>query len=212
MDELKNLEGKKSINSTDSECVKVKSRQGIHAGYNSQIVVDEKAGLIVSSDVVAESNDVNQFAEQIEQANETLGKKCKNACGDAGYADTAELKKIDEQNINVIVPNQKQAHNRETKPFEKEQFQYDEKNDSYRCPEGHKLTYTYFDKDKDHRVYQISDKAVCSRCNYFGICTTSNHGRRIRRLTNEETKLKLAEQYKKEESQDSLLIAAMMRS
>jgi len=43
-------------------------------------VVDKKHGLIVHSDVVNESNDVNQFAHQIEQANQTLGFKCTNAC------------------------------------------------------------------------------------------------------------------------------------
>jgi len=93
-----------SINSTDPECVNVKGRQGTHAGYNSQIVVDEKYGLIVNSDVVNENNDRNQFSDQIEQANETLDKKCENACADAGYANTQELKKIHGQNINVIVP------------------------------------------------------------------------------------------------------------
>lgn len=92
-----------SINFTDSDCVKVKGRQGTHAGYNSQIVVDNKNGLIVNSDVVSESNDSNQFASQIQQANEVLGHKCKNACSDAGYTDTDDLKKIDDQGIPVCV-------------------------------------------------------------------------------------------------------------
>ncbi|MFH1613113.1 MAG: hypothetical protein ABIB46_05270 [bacterium] len=47
-----------SINSTDSECVK-EGRQGTHADYNAQIVVDEKHGLIVNDEVVNENNDVN---------------------------------------------------------------------------------------------------------------------------------------------------------
>lgn len=54
--ELKEGE-KKSINTTDKECVKVKGRQGIHAGYNAQSVVDEKHGLIVHTDVVSYGND-----------------------------------------------------------------------------------------------------------------------------------------------------------
>ncbi|MBI4727377.1 transposase [candidate division TA06 bacterium] len=32
--------GAESVNSTDRECVKVKGRQGTHAGYNGQIVVE----------------------------------------------------------------------------------------------------------------------------------------------------------------------------
>jgi transposase len=200
---LKGLQeqGRDSINTTDSDCVKVKGRQGIHAGYNGQIVVDEKHGLIVHSDVVNESNDVNQFAHQIEQANQTLGYNCTNACADAGYSDIQELKKIDDQHITVIVPSQKQAHDRPVKPFDKQQFRYDSDQDCYICPQGHRLSYTFFDKDKHHKVYQITDKSLCLECPHFGLCTKAKYGRRIRRLVDEDLKLKLKHQYNQESSQ-----------
>lgn len=198
--ELKEQE-KESINTTDSDCVKVKGRQGIHAGYNGQIVVDEKHGLIVYSDVVDESNDVNQFAHQIDQANQALGYKCTNACADAGYSDIQELKKIDDQHITVIVPSQKQAHDRPVKPFDKEQFLYDEPNDRYICPQGHPLSYTFLDKHRNHKVYQITDKSLCFKCPHWGLCTKAKYGRRIRRLVDEDLKLKLEHQYNQESSQ-----------
>jgi hypothetical protein len=192
---------RKSINTTDADCVKVKGRQGIHAGYNGQIVVDEKHGLIVTSDVVNESNDFNQFAHQIEQANHTLGYNCTNACADAGYSDIQELKKIDDQHITVIVPSQKQAHAREVKPFDKEQFRYDEPNDGYICPEGHPLNYVFLDKPRNHKVYQIIDKSLCFKCPHGGLCTKAKYGRRIRRLVDEALKIKLERQYNTEQSQ-----------
>jgi len=116
---LKELEEKeeKSINTTDSECTRIKSVHGTHAGYNAQAVVDEKHGLIVNSDVGSENNDLSQFANQIDQANNTLGKKCETACADSGYADTDELEKIDKEEIKVIVPSQRQASKKEPKPF-----------------------------------------------------------------------------------------------
>jgi len=191
----------KSLNSTDQDCVKVKSRQGTHAGYNGQIVVDEKHGLIVNSDVVGESTDIYQFANQIDQANQILKEPCKNACGDAGYSDTDELKKIDEQNITVIVPTNQQAHKRPNKPFDKAQFRYDKENNCYYCPQGNKLSYKHFRKDKNFRVYQITDKSLCHVCKYKSACTKSKGGRRINRLVNEETKEKIETQYKQEASQ-----------
>lgn len=194
-------QGRESINTTDSDCVKVKGRQGIHAGYNGQIVVDEKHGFIVHSDVVNESNDVNQFAHQIEQANQTLGHKCTNACADAGYSDIQELKKIDDQHITVIVPSQKQAHATPVKPFDKEQFRYDEPNDRYICPQGHPLSYTFLDKHRNHKVYQITDKSLCLECPHFGLCTKAKYGRRIRRLVDEDLKLKIEHQFNQEPSQ-----------
>ncbi len=191
--------GAKSMNTSDRDCVKVKGRQGAHAGYNGQVVVDEKHGLIVNSDVINESNDVGQFANQIEQANEVLDKKCQNACGDAGYSNTAELKKIDDQDIAVIVPTFRQARGKPAKPFDKSQFRYDSDNDHYQCPEGKLLTYSHDCNVKRHRVYQIKDSRLCQVCEHFGKCTTSKSGRRIRRLEHEETKLKLEEQYQTDE-------------
>ena len=39
-------EGSERLNTTDPECARMHGRQGSHAGYNAQIVVDEKHGLI----------------------------------------------------------------------------------------------------------------------------------------------------------------------
>ena len=194
-------EGKTSLNATDKKCVKVKGRQGTHAGYNSQIVVDNQQGLIVNSDVVAQSNDSNQFSPQIEQAQEVLGHPCKNACADAGYVDADDLKKIADQNIKVIVPSQKQAHQRKVSPFDKEHFSYDPKQDGYICPIGQVLPYAYFDAYKNQRVYQIPNKALCLACQNYGICTKAKYGRRIKRLKNEESKLKLEKQFEQKQSQ-----------
>ena len=45
--------------------------------------VDEKNGLLVNSDARGETNDLNQFVEQVNQANEVLEKKCDVACADS---------------------------------------------------------------------------------------------------------------------------------
>src|SRR3974390_3393292 len=85
------------------------SPQGSHASYNVQSVVDDKQGLIVHAEAVRETSDVNQFARQIDQANEVLEKPCEVACADAGYADTQELQKIDAKGLTVVVTSQRQA-------------------------------------------------------------------------------------------------------
>jgi len=102
-------EGLTHFNTTDHDSARMHGRQGSHAGYNAQIVVDDRHGLIVHSDVVNANNDLGQFAGQIGQANQTLDEPCKAACADAGYANGEELEKIDAQGIAVIVPSSKQA-------------------------------------------------------------------------------------------------------
>ena len=150
-------EQRRQVNTTDDESTKVKGRQGTHAGYNAQIAVDEKHGLIVNSEVVNTNSDKEQFTRQVKEANEILGKQCKTACADAGYSNTEYLKEAVEEGIEVIVPSQKQALHKpaEENPFDKNKFQYDEKNNQYICPEGKELRYSHYSKKKGHYLYRI---------------------------------------------------------
>lgn len=194
---------KSHINSTDVDCIKVKGRQGTHAGYNAQIAADEKNGLIVNSEVVNKSNDMNQFARQVEQANEVIGKRCEVACADAGYSDTEDLKDAIEQGIQVIVPSQKQALHQplEREPFGKDKFRYNEQGNQYICPEGKELRYSHYSKVKGHYLYRIKEPSDCIDCKHFSRCTNNKRGRAIIRLRNEETKEQLEALYASYEGQ-----------
>ena len=198
LEELKQ-DDKKSVNTIDKDCTRINSVHGSGAGYNAQTVVDEKYGLIVNTDVVSENNDVHQFMNQIEQANETLGKKCDTACADSGYADTEQLKQIDARGIKVIVPSQRQASKKEPEDFDKERFNYNLKKDCYICPQGHKLVYA--GSDGKTKRYKITENYICRACSCFGKCTKAPDGRQINRLVDEETRLRLEAQYLEPESQ-----------
>lgn len=193
---------RKTINLTDPDCAIMHSIQGSHASYNVQSVVDDKHGLIVQTEAVVDTNDTQQFARQIDQANELLNTPCQVACADAGYSDTEELEKIDEQGIKVIVPSQRQALHKPEGPFSKSHFTYDKEQDCYICPEGHRLRHSFTSKKKGKRQYRMEDKTFCHQCQYFGQCTKSGRGRNIIRLNNEETKLRLEAQYEEESSQE----------
>jgi transposase len=194
--------GRKDLNFTDPDCALMHSIQGSHASYNVQSVVDDHYGLIVHAEAVQEASDVNQFAVQVNQANEVLEKPCKVAGADAGYADTEELQKIDGQQIKVIVPSQRQALHEEEGPFSKSHFRYDKEQDCYWCPEGNRLSYQWTDKGSGKRVYQVTHGEVCSRCVHYGQCTSAKKGRRITRIALEEVKEKLEAQYEEPESQE----------
>ena len=193
---------RKHVNQTDPDCAIMSSVQGSHASYNVQSVVDDSHGLIVHAEAVNDTSDVNQFACQIEQANDLFEKPCDAACADAGYADTDELEKIDEQGIKVIVPSQRQALHEEEGSFSKSHFTYDKERDCYFCPEGHRLGYEWTDKKTGMRYYRITSEKRCPSCRHYGQCTTSKRGRRIARLHNEEIKQKLEAQYQEAASQE----------
>ena len=190
-------EKKEHCNTTDPECSVMRGRQGTHSGYNAQIVVDEKNGLIVSSDATNDNNDIRQFAAQIDRANETLGTKCSIACADAGYANNPEMEKIAKQDIKVIVPSRSQA-SKKVKPFAKKNFVYDEAKDRYTCPAGNILTYRGTN-GKGKRIYRITNDS-CKRCRHFGICTKIEDGRVIARTKDEHLKEKFETLYRQPSS------------
>jgi hypothetical protein len=196
-------EERTQLNAVDGDCAKVCGRQGTHAGYNAQIAVDERHGLIVNSDVVNESNDAKQFSQQVRQVNEVLGRKCKIACADAGYANTANLKESVEEEIEVIVPSQKQVlHNsHEDDPFGKNKFLYDKETNQYICPEGKVLKYSYYSKVKGYYLYRIKGPSNCIQCKHYGRCTDNRRGRAIIRLKDEHVKEKLEALYKSDRGQ-----------
>jgi len=194
--------GREEINLTDPDCSVMHSVQGSHASYNVQSVVDDKHGLIVHTETVSETSDVNQFARQIDQANEVLEEPCQVGCADAGYADTEELQKIDGQKIKVIVPSQRQALHGEEKPFSKRHFRYDKEQDCYWCPEGRRLSYVGTDATSGKRHYRIIDRELCHRCVHYGQCTSAKGGRKIIRLPYEDVKERLEAQYEEAASQE----------
>ncbi len=200
---LKRLDETESekINLTDCDCANMRSIQGKHASYNVQLVTDEKEGLIVNAEALNDATDVNQFARQIEQANEVLQKPCEKACADAGYADTEEIEKIDVKGIEVIVPSQRQSLHGEEKPFSKSRFSYDKEQDCYWCPAGQRLKYIGMDHKSGKKHYRIIDRQICHGCEHYGLCTKAKLGRKIVRLAREELKEKLEAKYEEAASQ-----------
>jgi transposase len=94
MDELK-ASGKSSLNTTDKECASFNGIHGAGSGYNAQVVVDDKYGLIVNADAVSAGNDSGQMSGQIDQAASVLEKAPAIAVADAGYSDMSDLKRLD---------------------------------------------------------------------------------------------------------------------
>jgi transposase len=183
--------GQKTLNTVDRECARTNGVHGTHAGYNAQLVTDDKNGLIVSSDVVANNNDLGQFSKQIAKAQEETGIKCEIGVADSGYAYTDDLAKIDRQGIQVIVPRQRAVSGKPIGEFDKRSFLYDTQKDCYICPRGKILKRSVRTTDKSGYRYHISKRAFCLRCPAFGRCTTAKMGRVIERLAEEALRERL---------------------
>ncbi len=113
------------------------------------------------------------------------------------------LEKVNRRGTKVVVPSQRKAlHNPEEKSFSKNKFVYDEGQDCYYYPEGHKLVYEGKQDGGKKIAYRITDAATCSACTHNGECANSQRGRKIVRLSQEEVQENLERQYEQPESQE----------
>jgi len=198
------LKEEKQVNVTDPECKIMKGRQGSHACYNGQLVVDDARGLIVSTQAVNEGTDHHQLANQITHAEQIMEHTSQIACADAGYSSVDDLKPlVDQPDRTVVVPNERQAqkHPKEPSEFDKSHFTYHAETDTYTCPEGKELYYSYQAKGSNKLTYRMRNYKECLKCPHYGRCTSAKKGRTLYRLVNEETYQKLKKTYESEEAQ-----------
>lgn len=175
--------GHKSLNTTDTDCVSTRSIHGSYAGYNAQITVDEKHGLIASCDVVRSGADQGLLSQQVRTAEAIVGKSCTTAVADGGYSDLEDISTLG-KDVVVLVPVQHQAGDYSS-------FIYDETTTTYRCPEGQLLKQYATDIKKKRFRYRITDSQVCRHCSRFGTCTKSKAGRSVGRSFFESTRQRI---------------------
>jgi transposase len=193
-------EDRARVNVTDPDCARMHGRQGSHAGYNSQIVVDEQHGLIVHTDVVRDNNDLGQFASQITAAQKITDKVPEVAGADSGYYHGEELEQMTAVATQVLVPAREQAHPAQSKPFAKDQFIYQAEEDVYICPAGDRLPYRRTCADRSRREYQLTGR-VCCACAHYQDCTRGRNGRKIVRYLNEDLRDRLRRQFEQPAAQ-----------
>jgi transposase len=116
------------------------ARGGTVVGYNVQIAVDDRHGLIAHHAVTQDVTDQNQLAAVAQGAKEALGCDGLQAAADSGYADAEQIKHCEDGGITPFV-----AHPRSTNTqgpfFDKSRFVYEREHDRYRCPAGRILRF-----------------------------------------------------------------------
>jgi transposase len=132
--------GETQLSLTDPDArLLVKSGQAV-AGYNVQAAVDDKHKLIVASEVVNDSSDVNQLHAMAKAAKEALGAEALQVLADEGYYSSTELKACEDDGITAYVPpSEGNGLLEKAGRFSRKKFSYDGAADAYTCPAGQLL-------------------------------------------------------------------------
>lgn len=168
--------GDKQISTVDADARLLSKRGQSVAGYNAQLVVDDKHKLIVAENVSQDGNDL-QLAPMLNQAQEILRSEQLTGLADSGYFEGNQLKSCEEQGLTVYVaiPDKSKAVAAEGR-FTREQFAYDAEQDRYLCPQGHPLTRCGKPQQKNAkwRTRYQSQASACKACPLRGQCLTEN--------------------------------------
>ena len=186
LDELRELEQTVKTSGTiyetdpDSRMMQTNNK-GCDICHNVQIAVDDKNHLVVAVDVTSEPVDKEQLHNMTLQAKEELDVETITVIADKGYYSARQFAKCKEDNIIPIVAKADRSFMAATKEYEKSQFNYDENQDGYICPQGHLLRpYQHrkkYTQETDFKRYQNFE--ACSNCPVKEKCSNHEKGRTI---------------------------------
>jgi hypothetical protein len=174
------------VSLVDPDCRLMKNRGRIEPCYNGQVAVDDKNHLIVDYDVTNAPADNCQLSSIAKSAREMLGAESLDAIADKGYFSFVQIKDCVDNGITPYVPEQSRygvgfvkKKGIPAREFHSDKFVYDLGTDTFVCPAGNKLRFSYLDHahQKNIRVYSTG---ACFSCGFFMTkCTLNRRGRML---------------------------------
>lgn len=161
-----------------------RSKGGSHLGYHTHYVVDGgKARIILQSLVTPSEVMENQpMLDLLWRSTFRWKIRPRQVTGDTTYGTLRNITAIEQAGIRAYVPLSDYDGRRPF--FGKNDFLYDPERDVYVCPQGQLLRFANHLHTYRAARYQ-ADAATCNACPVKSQCTTSSHGRTLRRSLDE---------------------------
>jgi transposase len=110
--------------------------------YNAQIMTDLETRLILSYGVFSQSADAGTFKPMLERTGYLVGRQVPVQLADSAYATGPNLADATQAGVTLYAPwqaNDLTKDGGKAKQIPKEQFRWDQAEQTYYCPEGHRL-------------------------------------------------------------------------
>ena len=166
---------------TDPDCRIMKNGDTKKESYNVQIVTNNQ--VIVAADVTQDENDQAQLKPMTEQLKDNLDISSDSELklvADAGYNKGENLAYLDkEAHIDSYVSMHKRSEKETQQSFPKENFTFNEDDESWLCPEGEKLEFIKEHiKDNKHYTLYGCREETCLVCKNYSQCVTTRDDKR----------------------------------
>jgi len=152
----------------------MRTANGFAPAYNVQTAVDTAHALIVAQKVTDEATDNRSLLPMAEAAKQAVGNpESLNVVADAGYSNGKQAEACESQGITPHVPANRAVNNQGGGSlFDRSQFHYDEKTDTFRCPASQTLTRKQLQRHKTRVIY-AGNAEVCGACAMKSRCTNA---------------------------------------
>lgn len=167
------VQGKTQESRTDPDARLLNKGSQKVAGYNVQIVTDDRHHLIVADAVTSDPNDLHQLYPMSSQAKAVLGVASVEVLADGGYYSAAQLALCVKEQITPYVPEPKLTLQRNR--YSPAVFRYDEQTDCYRCPAGQVLTRRGAARQQNEQAIQryAASETACRSCPLRNDCISA---------------------------------------
>ena len=125
----------------DARAMTSQSHSAYTVGYNVQSAVDTEHHLIVAHEVTNVGVDKGHLGSMAERAQTALDTDAIEVFADRGYFKSEEIAACEDAGIEVYVPRPLTSNARAEGRYDRHDFVYDAKSDTYVCPAGERLTY-----------------------------------------------------------------------
>jgi len=153
----------------------MRTTDGKRPAYNVQTAVDSEHSLIIAHEATTEANDLRCLQPMAEAAKQALGDPEKlNVVADTGYCNAEQFERCEAQGIVPHVPVQRGVNSQgDGTLFDRTEFHYDEKTDTFRCPTGNTLKRVALQVERKRVAYKAAKKH-CRNCPLKSHCTNTN--------------------------------------
>jgi Transposase DDE domain len=167
--------------------------------YTAEFVVDTASLLILSFDVFPQVTDAGTLAPMLDRTQEVTGSMLSQIGTDAGYFSLLDLQECQKRDVILVAPvgenDFTETKRAESGPAQigKDQFEWLPQEQTYRCPQGHRLEHKGQERRKrrdDKEVVQHRYRCPpehCRGCPLRDRCVRDpNKGRIVKRMDGEE--------------------------
>jgi transposase len=193
-------ENKVTVSTSDPEAPLGRDKEKVFCPlYTTQLIVEPDSLVVLAFEVFAQATDTGTLAPMLDQTASVIGRQLDSMTADAAYATLLDLQECQQRGVELFAPVQennftaKKRAERASDVIDRQQFTYLPDEQTYVCPQGHRLKYK--GKERKHRRgdqtviehrYQCSPDH-CRGCPLAGRCVRDPaKGRIVKRLENQE--------------------------